>query len=153
MVFVTAIFLAFLMAGIFFYGEMLGRRQRSLKPGKLREFWTYAQKNTTPHPRYSALIFAVLTLFIFQVWEAFLRFLLQREAHMLFTLIGLFMVGVALVIRLKRLHSSTEPDARLGSLTLVLMCAGFSAMLNAWGTLFFVPWIWYRARFLPHRLG
>jgi nucleoside recognition membrane protein YjiH len=153
MIFLTAIFLALFSAGLFFFGELTGRRQRSVKPGSLKEFWVYAQKRTTPNLNYSGLIFAVMTLFVFQIWEAFLRFLLQREAHTLYVVLGLMMITIALALRLKRLYSRSENDLRLGSLTLVLMCAGFSALLNSWGTLFFVPWVWFRARFLPHRLG
>jgi len=137
----------------FFTLEIRGRRLKKLKPSSLSDVWVYSQRRGTPSPRYSALIFALSALFLFQIWEAFLRFILQREAYVISLVLGIFMVMGAIAWRQKRLISTTETDFRLGSLTLVLLCLGFSAMLNSWGTLLFVPWVYFRASFLPRRLG
>jgi hypothetical protein len=94
-----------------------------------------------------------MSLFLFQIWEGFLRFLLQRDAFVLCFVLGLAALATAIVCRQKRLLSTVETDKRLGAFTLVLMCLGFSTMLNSWGTLIFVPWVYFRASFLPRRLG
>jgi|GEM_PF-1316250 len=153
MIFVTAIFFSVLLASIFFGLELRGRRLRALKPATFGEVWTYSQKRGAPSPRYPALLFALMTLFLFQIWEAFLRFLLQRESHGVFFAMGLVCVVIAIALRQRRLLSLHEIDLRLGRLTLVLICVGFSALLNSWGTLVFIPWVYFRAMFLPNRLG
>lgn len=142
-----------MLALAFFSLEVRGRRLKHLKPSTLSQVWMYSQRRGSPSPRYSALIFALTSLFLFQIWEGFLRFLLQREARVAFLMFGIFLIVAAIVLRQKRLMSTTETDFRLGSLTLVLLCLGFSVMLNSWGTLLFVPWVYYRASFLPRRLG
>jgi hypothetical protein len=126
---------------------------QGLKPGTLKEVASFTQRRSAPHPRYSALLFALMSLFLFQIWEAFLRFLLQRDAYILCFVAGFAALTAAIFLRQKRLLSPVETDKRLGSLTLALMCLGFSAMLNSWGTLIFVPWVYFRASFLPRRLG
>jgi hypothetical protein len=122
-------------------------------PSTLRDVVTFSQRRTAPHPRYSGLLFALISLFLFQIWEAFLRFLLQRDAYVVCFVLGLAALATAIFMRQKRLLSVVKTDKRLGSLTLALMCLGFSVMLNSWGTLIFVPWVYFRARFLPRRLG
>ena len=153
MIFVSAITLAIFFAGVFIALELKGRRLRGLKPSTIAELWLYAQKRASPKARYAALIFALVSLFFFQIWEALLRFLLQRDPLVIFFVVGLVLPSIAIVLRQKRLSSQTETDLRLGRYTLVLLCFGLSALLNSWGTLLFVPWIWFRANFLPSRLG
>lgn len=153
MIFLTAIFCAVMVASFFLFGEIRGRRRRGLRPGNLKQLWTYAQKRSTPQLRYSALIFAMTALFFFQIWEAFLRYIVQRESHLFFFIVGFLMVWTVLLLRLKRLGDKSETDLRLGSWTVVLMCLGLSTLLNSWGTLIVIPWVYFRSRFLPARLG
>ncbi|MEO5667897.1 MAG: hypothetical protein ABIR96_07560 [Bdellovibrionota bacterium] len=153
MIFITAIFFAIFLGSVFFALELRSRRLRGLKPGNMRDMWIYSQKKAAPHLRYPALLFALMTLFFFQIWEAFLRFMLQRDSYVILFLVGFSMVMTAIVLRQKRLASKTETDLRLGSLTLVLTCLGLSVLLNSWGTILFIPWVYFRASFLPKRLG
>jgi asparagine N-glycosylation enzyme membrane subunit Stt3 len=153
MIFVTAIFLALFFAFVFVALELRGRKSRKLKPATLSQYFDYAQKRIAPHLRYPALIFAGTALFFFQIWEAFLRFLLQRDPNELVFALGFVAVIASIVIRQKRFFDEAQTDLRLGRFTLVLLFVGFSALLNSWGTLIFIPWIWFRASFLPARLG
>lgn len=129
--------------------EISLRRQAGLQPDSLKNFLKWGQKRQSPHPRYSALIFAMTAVYFFQVWEAFVRFLFQQQPFWPFVIGG---AALLLVLLIKRARPAAESGAAnlrpLGLYWLLSVFVGFSVMLQAWGMLLTLPWLFYRGRFL-----
>jgi len=153
MSFFVAAFLATLCLLLFLFLELKGRGERSLQPATLKKLWQYGQKTEAPHVRYPAFLFAAIALFFFQMWEGFLRFLLQREGPLWLSLMALVVLLFLMVVRGLDLKNQSKTDLRIGRYWVLAFFTCTSFLLSAWGTLICLPWIYWRSRFLPARLN
>lgn len=151
MTFAVAAFFAVFLLLLYVYLELQGRKKRQLEPSSIKNLWIYSQKSKTPNARYSAFLFAAVALFFFQLWEGFLRFLVQKEGPVGLNILGFLIVLGLLIYRLRALGLPRYIDLRLGRFWVVVLFMGFSLLLTAWGTMFCLPWIYWRSRFLPAR--
>jgi hypothetical protein len=151
MSFFVSAFLATSLLMFFIALELKKRKQRGFLPNSLKSLWIYGQKSSAPHPRYPAFLFAALSFFFFQLWEGFLRFLLQREGPLWLNLLGLLALLSLIYLRERRLSDEASDDLRLGSYWVLGFFAAISLLLSSWGTLICLPWIYLRTRFLPAR--
>lgn len=143
------IIFAVLFGAALFALELSLRRQAGVQPDSLKAFIRWGQKKQTPHPRYSALIFAMSAIFCFQVWEAFVRFLFQQTPEWGFVIGGAVALLALLIYRARPAAKSEAGKPRpLGLYWVLSVFAAFSVLLQAWGMLVTLPWLLYRARFL-----
>ena len=144
------IFLALLFGFLAFAVELQYRSKNGMSPSNLSEFILWGQKRRTPDTKYSALIFAVVAVFFFQIWESFVRYLFSVGPHWAW-LVGCTAALFALIFF--RVKSFITPGAKKGLPLwwLVSFVALISLLLNSWGMLIGVPWVAYRAKFLLNK--
>ena len=129
--------------------ELSARRRLGISPASINEFYRFGQKKLTPNPRYAALIFAVGTVFAFGFWESVLRFLLDIEVSLWLFVPGMFCAAVSLYSRRRNLMVASR--AKLNIEDLAFLVLSWSLLMGAGGALLLVPWVFWRARFLPRR--
>lgn len=129
--------------------ELSLRKRAGIQPSSFKAFVEWGQKRKSPDPKYSALIFSMMAIFCFQVWEAFVRFLFQQTPQWPLVIVG---AAVLLFLFIRRARPVTVggPSALkpLGLYWLLSAFVAFSVLLQAWGMMVALPWLLYRARFL-----
>lgn len=142
--------LVLIILGLLVYFEIKFRARVGAQPDSLKALWKMAQKKTSTDPKYPAFFFAAVALVFFQIWESFLRFLIQSDGKLWITLIGLFVLLSLLVFRFRKFSTLQQPYA-IGRYWILGLFLGISLLLNSWGALLGLPWIFWRSRFLPSR--
>ncbi len=141
------IYLAFIFAMTAFLAELHYRAKSGMHPANIAEFYRWGQKRSTPNPNFSAFIFALIAIFFFQVWEAFVRYLFSIGPSIwLVSFSSLFLV-VLIFVRI-RTFLDEKSNKSLPRWWVISFLAANCLLLGSWGMLIGLPWIAYRSKFL-----
>lgn len=148
-------FAGFVFVFIALAAEIQWRKLAGLSPAGWIEAFRFGQKKTTPDPRYSAAIFAALSLFGFGAWESLLRALLGRANSGWVFALGAILAGWYLYFR-KRAFDATVPAGERGRFSkgdLWVLVLAWTLLMGAGLSLLLAPWLAFRTKFLAPARG
>lgn len=130
------------LLGVWVFHELHYRQQAGLRPATLKELFYFSQNKTTPDRRKAALIFTLLVMFGFALWESVVAFLFSRPPWLSFSTLGFVVYLYALYQR----QQSFAVGGRLKSRDIYLLILFAGLFLQSFFVLILSPWVIWRLR-------
>ncbi len=131
--------------------ELAGRRQANKKPANARELLQYSQKKTTPNQKISALVFSLLSVGLFAIWESVVAFLLNHSVPVWISIGALVPFFYELHLRREN-YLDRGSKAGLSQFDILMLQIFTVFFLGSILALVLSLWIYYRAQHMPKNL-
>jgi|GEM_PF-3938087 len=111
-------------------------------------FRIWAHKKKSPNKKAAALIYATSVVFVFGIWEAFLRVFFKQVPHQGILVLTLLIFIVYAAFLLKKIHEKSASKLAHQQSTYITFSLFFLMSLQAYCSCLLVGWIFLRSRFI-----
>jgi len=129
--------------------ELHMRAKLGQHPANARELYQLTLKKNAPDPRVPALCFAFTAWFSFSIWEAGMRAILDLKSFFWPIPVLAFLLACFIFGRRLKLWQKKPPAMPFYREEIWALSVSFALLLHSWAALLLMPWMWWRANYLP----